>query len=390
MISGTSHLLEEFHPSLGTDRADLTLTHDDLLMLDVPRLSVHDGMIKDVIGALKQKFAQFLLFGVGGSSLGGQVIQSCTHTENVRFIENIDPHEMATLCASLDFSTVGIVVVSKSGYTPETVAQILTVEQILTARNQQNFLKDMVVLSMDTDTPLRRFAQKYQSAFIHHDPDIGGRYSIFSSTGAVVAAMVGANIQEFRRGAVQMMAQKQSAPQHFLSAIDAGVTNHVCLYYGDHLKSLARWYRQLWSESLGKDGKGVELSLARGVVDQHSQLQLYLDGPKTNYFTLFTAQPPVTKLPTLSSDDPDLAFLSGKTIADLFYAEEQSTYQELCKAGLFVRRIALPTQANAWGGLCAQLMLEVVTLAKKLGVDPFNQPAVESGKIRTREILRAS
>lgn len=385
-----ANMLESFYPHLITGGDDVLFSPDEIMMLDAQRLATYDDQINQVIGARKQKFSQFLLFGVGGSSLGGQVIQASMHTRNVRFIENIDPHEMATLCESLDFSTVGIVVVSKSGYTPETVAQILTVEHLLTARKQQHILKDIVVLSMDTDTPLRRFAQKYQCSFIPHDPDIGGRYSIFSSTGAVVAAMVGADIREFRTGAVAMMNQKKMpAPEHFIAAIDAGVTNHVCLYYGDHLESLSKWYRQLWSESLGKDGKGVELSLARGVVDQHSQLQLYLDGPKTNYFTLFTTKPADVKLPAMVSDDPDLAFLSGKTIADLFYAEEQSTYQELCKAGLFVRRVELPTQTYAWGGLCAQLMLEVVTLAKKLGVDPFNQPAVESGKIRTREILRA-
>lgn len=381
-----------FSPEKYTKASLKELAASEFPMICGEELSAHDAKIKTVVAALKKKFSRFILFGVGGSSLGGQVIQACCGSDAITFVENIDPQSMATLLAKEDFSSVGIIVVSKSGHTPETIAQLLTVDGVLRAQGFEKNIKDIVFLSVDEDTPLRRYARNNECAFIPHDPDIGGRFSVFSSTGSLVAAILDFDMHAFRSGAREAVDQQDNTSvSHFLMALESGITNHVCMYYGDHLRSLAKWYRQLWSESLGKDGKGYELSLSRGVVDQHSQLQLYLDGPKTNYFTLLTAaKDKSASLPKIDTTDPALAFLKGHTITDLFYAEELSTYQELAKKGLYVRRIVLPQGEKAWGRLCGQLMVEVIALAHEFGVDPFNQPAVESGKIRTREILRAN
>jgi len=392
-VSEIQQIVQHFVPEPALTKVDSerVISPSDLIMLDSARLGAFDACVFEKANLLKSKYARFVVFGVGGSSLGGQVIQACSASTAIRFIENIDPHEMMQLCSDFDPRTTGVVVISKSGYTPETIAQLLSLAQVYHKRGCSDRLADIIILSTDIDTPLRRFARKQRCHFIPHDPEIGGRFSIFSSTGAIIAALVDFDMAQFREGAQTALKNLKdlTGAGHFLQATQRTISNHVCMYYGDRLRSLAHWYRQLWSESLGKDGKGTELSISRGVVDQHSQLQLYLDGPQSNYFTFLCCAKTSQALPIMVSDDPELAFLSGKSVGDLFHAEKEATIQELEKKGAPVRVITLRDTPFVWGNLCGMLMAEVVLIAKNLGVDPFNQPAVESGKIRTRNILEA-
>lgn len=360
-------------------------------MLSAKRLAAFDPCVREAAYTLKEKYGRFIIFGVGGSSLGGQVIQACSAQETIQFIENIDPDQMMGFLRDFDPRSMGVVVISKSGYTPETIAQLLSIVPLYYERGYPEGVADIVVLSTDVDTPLRRFSHKHGCHFIPHDPEIGGRFSLFSSTGAIVAALLDFDMAQFRAGAQEVLVNVHDLPgaHHFLQAAQATISNHVCMYYGDRLRSLAYWYRQLWSESLGKDGKGTELSISRGIVDQHSQIQLYLDGPRVNYFTFFCSEEQKQDLPVMMSDDPELAFLSQKTLAELFHAEKEATIQELEKKGFPIRVVTLEDTPFMWGRLCGLLMAEVVLIAKNLGVNPYNQPAVEGAKIRTRNILEA-
>jgi glucose-6-phosphate isomerase len=166
----------------------------------------------------------------------------------------------------------------------------------------------------------------------------------------------------------------------------------VLMPYLDRLERFAMWYRQLWAESLGKQGKGTTPIRALGPVDQHSQLQLYLDGPKDKLFTLIMG-PAAGKGPRIGAratgGDPELAYLEGRTVGDLVDAEQRATAETLIRNGRPTRVMRLARLSEeVMGGLFMHFMLETIIAAHLMKVDAFNQPAVEQGKILARQYLK--
>jgi glucose-6-phosphate isomerase len=366
----------------------------ELPMFNMVALGAHDAHINGIVNNLKSQFKRFVVFGVGGSSLGGQLIQACTENPDVdlTFVENIDPLAMKKLFDSVDLGSTGFVIISKSGHTPETIAQLLSLEAVCQQRDCLDVMKNIVVLTTATESPLTRIAHRLGCHMIPHDPDVGGRYSVFSTTGAIIGSLVGLDMTQFRQGATLMLqdASLADGARHFCAHAHAHISHHVCMTYGDHLQTIAMWYRQLWGESLGKDGKGAIISVSRGIVDQHSQLQFYLDGPQHTYYTFFNQADTVPGLPVMHTDDPELSYIEGRTVQDLFNAEGRATCDVLVNNGAPVRTFSLERSALSWGKVCAQLMVEVILIAHHMQINPFDQPAVEGGKRRTREILKAS
>jgi glucose-6-phosphate isomerase len=160
--------------------------------------------------------------------------------------------------------------------------------------------------------------------------------------------------------------------------------------YADRLGEFGFWFRQLWAESLGKDGHGTTPIRALGTVDQHSQLQLYLAGPRDKLFTVLTVASAGIGRPVdrALAQDPELAYLSGHGLGDLIAAEARATYETLARNRRPVRLIALERlDEAALGGLFMHYMLETILAARLIGVDPFDQPAVEEGKVLARRYL---
>jgi len=167
-----------------------------------------------------------------------------------------------------------------------------------------------------------------------------------------------------------------------------GARAQVVMPYGDRLERFAMWHRQLWAESLGKNGKGTTPIAALGPVDQHSQLQLYLGGPRDKLYTIFT-QGLAGKGPRIVSADPELAYLNGRTVGDLADAEQRATIDTLIANTRPTRVFNVPTpDARTIGGLFMHFMLETIIAAHILGVDPFDQPAVEQGKVLAKKYLQ--
>ena len=166
-----------------------------------------------------------------------------------------------------------------------------------------------------------------------------------------------------------------------------GAKIQIVMPYGDRLERFAMWHRQLWAESLGKQGKGTTPVAALGPVDQHSQLQLYLAGPRDKFYTVMT-QGLAGQGPRIVSADPELAYLNGRTIGDLADAEQRATLDTLIASRRPARAINVPhLDAQTLGGLFMHFMLETIIAAHLLGVDPFDQPAVEEGKILAKKYL---
>ena len=345
------------------------------------------------------------MIGVGGSSLGAEALCALASAPpvDVRFLNNPDPETVARFIASVDLARVGLVMVSKSGGTAETLVLAMTLmPALIEARSGDAVADYAVVIAEPGDNPIRRLAEAWATPVIDHPVDIGGRYAALSAVGLLPAALAGVDIDAVRAGAVEALEANldgetvEDVPAALGAAVSLallqsqGARMSVMMPYADALAPFARWYRQLWAESVGKNGRGTTPIDALGSVDQHSQLQLYLDGPKDKMFTIVTQQ-------LAGRGDrvsPDLAnhagatYLAGQTTGDLLAAEQEATIESLCAHGRPVRRIeVVRVDEAAIGALMAHFMLETVTAAFMLGCDPFDQPAVDDGKERARQRL---
>ena len=347
------------------------------------------------------------VFGAGGSSLGGRALCALAAPgarPRVRFADNLDSRGFAALMAELDPARTLFLVVSKSGGTAETLAQFLAAWEWARAGGGADAARRaFVVLCRPGGGPLRRLALRRGLRVIDHDPELGGRYSVLSPVGLAPAACAGLNARAARAGAAEVLHAALAAddPRDSPPALGAavqvalaetrGVRIVVTMPYCDRLAPFASWFGQLWAESLGKDGKGTAPVAALGPRDQHSQLQLWRDGPADKAFTLISvdADGSGPRVPAgAAEEEPGLAWLAGAAFDDAVLAMARATADSLAAAGRPVRRIRLPAlDERALGGLFMHFMLETVIAARLLGVDPFDQPAVEHGKRLARRYL---
>ncbi len=350
-----------------------------------------------------QNFSTLIVLGIGGSSLGGQALCQLHGKDyldkKVIFVETLDPTYIKKVLDTVTCSTTGVVVISKSGNTLETVAQAL----VFLAHWEQkvgraSLKKHFIFLSSKSKNVCRALAEIYRCPCLELKESIPGRFSIFSSVALVPALFVGANIGRLYQGALAKQrnfidqAQEDVADSlkeilYLLSA--QGITQHVLFSYGECLAPLNLWFRQLLAESLGKDGKGLTALHAFGPADQHSQLQLFLDGPKDKVVTMLD----VVNLGThISVQGPEaleaIEDLRGKTLEELMAVQAQATYESLIFHGVPVRRVRLSSfDAFDIGYLVMHLMLEVILLGSLLHINPWDQSAVEDGKKRARRLL---
>ena len=356
---------------------------------------------KDDISTYKEALVQLagfediLILGTGGSSLGAKTLCSLKTSKKTRlhFMDNIDPHTFENLFRSIDLKKTGILAVSKSGSTVETLMQLLTCYQKMgEVASPQHFL----IITEPKDSPLTRLAQAQGWRTLDHPTDVGGRFSCFSIVGILPALLGGMDVLAFRKGAQDVLDHhlSDSFPPAFEGAAinaylqqHAGKTNSVMMPYADQLDTFSYWYRQLWAESLGKKGEGTTPISSLGTVDQHSHLQLYLDGPKDKFFTMLACS---WKGKGDIIEGSEVSEFKGKTMGDLFEAEQQATYQTLIRNECPTRLITLnEIDEYHLGALMMHFMIETILTSYILGVDAFNQPAVEEGKRLAREYLAA-
>ncbi len=359
-----------------------------------------------IANRLRESCDVLLVVGTGGSSLGARTLCALRPSERLRlqFLENVDPETIDTVLGSLDPSTTGGLFVSKSGGTTETLGlSMIVLDWMLTGIESKDISKRAVAITGCEDNPLRALAQRYDIPLLCHDPDIGGRFSVFSSVGMLPAAVAGLNTDAIREGAhtvvANCLATPHSAPPMEGAALAAalaaerGVSISVLMPYRDKLAELALWYRQLWAESLGKGGRGTTPIQAAGTVDQHSQLQLYLDGPRDKWISLVTctAAQEGKVIPTALADDAGLRHLGGQTAGALLDAFSGATTQALADHGRPVRELRLDAlDGRSLGAVMMHFILETLVTARLWGVDPFGQPAVESGKVLAISRLTAA
>jgi glucose-6-phosphate isomerase len=363
-----------------------------------------------------QAFDHVLLLGIGGSALGAKALvnalrppawnelsdEAREYFPRLTVLENVDPVTIAAALARIDPRRVLVNVVSKSGGTAETLAQYLVVREWLEkAVGAEAAPRHLVFTTDPAKGPLRQMAEQEGIAALEVPASVGGRFSVLSPVGLLPAALVGIDVEGLLRGAQGALARAETddllqnpAGLHagLLWAADArlGSRIHVLMPYCDGLREFAAWYCQLWAESLGKrvDRAGSEVCAgptpvaALGATDQHSQVQLYMEGPydKVVTFVRVDGADDLT-IPARPGMSEELAYLGGKTIGALLRAEQEATAAALSRMGRMNSTITLPRlDAEVLGELFMFFQLATGYAGVWYGVNPFDQPGVELGK----------
>jgi glucose-6-phosphate isomerase len=357
-------------------------------------------------------FDDLVVLGIGGSSLGLLAANAALRTPFPRLepvprltvLDNIDPVRVSSLMASLDPRRTLVNVITKSGDTAETMSTFLVFRRWLEDSLGSSGARERIVVTTDAAKgALRRIASDGGLAAFTVPDGVGGRFSVLTPVGLLPAALIGIDVRGLLEGAAAMD-RRLASPElmenpALLGAVlhrvayDAGRRISVMFAYADQLYLLADWYRQLWAESLGKrlrrDGTerpvGPTPVKALGVTDQHSQVQLYRDGPDDKVYTFltverFSASVPIPPVGAAAGLDA-VAYLGGHSLEELLAAEERATEAALHLAGRPVSRIVFPEVTPQSVGEYFHLM-EATTVAAGafFGIDPLDQPGVEAGK----------
>ncbi|MDB5559091.1 MAG: glucose-6-phosphate isomerase [Enterovirga sp.] len=391
-----------------------------LALLQLPGTESDIAGIEQAASELKRGATDIVLLGTGGSSLGGQTLAQLADWgvpgigrladgPRLHFMDNLDPITFGRLLERLPLATTRFVAISKSGGTGETLMQTMAVLSALKAAGLAGRAGELLLGLSEPKKPngknaLRALLEPEGVRFLEHHTGVGGRYSALTNVGLLPAAILGLDIRAIRAGAGEALAPLRDgaeiadipAAQGAALAIAAALENrgtHVLMAYADRLERFTKWWVQLWAESLGKEGRGSQPVAAIGPVDQHSQLQLYLGGPNDKLFTVITTGvagkgPVMDAALAERAGEPGFA---GRPIGDLVAAQGRATADTLARNRRPVRRIEIDTlDARAMGELTMHFMLETILTGYALGVDPFDQPAVEEGKILAKQYLAES
>jgi len=304
-------------------------------------------------------------------------------------IKNIDPKTFEDFFASVNLSRTAFLAISKSGESVETIMQLLVcLEQCKSLDIKKHFF----AIASPGDNALRRLSQQHGIKTYDHDPNVGGRFSILSLVGLMPGVVAGIDASKFRHGAAKFFANHAELAAHsaaiHVALMRKNIWQNVLMTYPDCLEDFNIWHRQIWAESLGKNGTGSTPIKSLGTIDQHSQMQLYLDGRKNKFYSFITLEFERENFKLGKITDPSLTYLSHKTLGDLMNAEQKATIETLCHNKRPVRIIELKKlDDETFGMLTMHLMLETIITAHLLGVNPYDQPAVETGKVLTRQIM---
>ena len=387
-----------------------------LPLLRLPETHSDLETIRDTARQLADRATDIVILGTGGSSLGGQTLAQLAGfavpgvgalraPPQLHFIDNLDPDSFQTLLARLPHATTRFIAISKSGGTAETLMQTIAALSAIQSQGLQTRIPDIFLgitepAKAGKANGLRDLLGKYRVPMLDHDTGVGGRYSALTNVGLLPAAMLGLDVAAVREGAslalAPVLAKKPAAqvPAAIGAALSVALSENksisVLMAYCDRLQRFTHWYVQLWAESLGKGGKGTTPVAALGPVDQHSQLQLFIGGPRDKLFTVVTVDgaghgPRIDGELARLAGEPGLA---GKTIGDLVAAEGRATAETLAKNGCPVRTIHISKlDEESLGELMMHFMLETIIAAHLLGIDAFDQPAVEEGKVLAKKYL---
>lgn len=378
--------------------------------------------IKELAAEKRKDFDNFVVLGIGGSALGAIALRTALNhpyhnldssdkEENLRLFvpDNVDPVRFEGLLETLDLEKTVFNVISKSGGTAETMSLFLIARNLVAKELGEDKIAEHFIATTSQDSGnLIKIAKKEGLETFYIPENVGGRFSVLTPVGLVPAAFCGIDIEELLAGAEYMKricatedvwknpAYLNATLQYL--ADQAGKSMSVMMPYVHALKDIADWYRQLWAESLGKEknkqGKVVNVGptpiKALGATDQHSQVQLYMEGPYDKVITFLTVENYGTevKIPQEYSDISGVSYLGGHTLNELIKTEQAATELALTKNQRLNCTISLP-EVNEFtmGELLYMFELQTAFAGELYNINAFNQPGVELGKNYTYGIL---
>jgi glucose-6-phosphate isomerase len=411
-LSGTAERVRQILQEMQERRAQ-----GQLPFMDLP---YQRGMVKEIkeyARAVKGKFTSLVILGIGGSALGGITLHHALHPPfynllspgqrkgcpRIFFAENIDPDGFNGLLDLLEVRTTLFNVISKSGETAETMAQFLIVRDLLVKKLGGKRSRENLLITTDAESGwLRQICRSEGLADFTVPQGVGGRFSVFTPVGLLPASLTGIDCEGLLSGARFMdgLCKREDvwknpaallATALYLLDVRRGKRMVVIMPYCDALKDLAYWFRQLWAESLGKkDEVGPTPINALGVTDQHSQLQLYMEGPldKVIIFIAVKQYQETLPIPRAYPGLEGLRYLGGHTLNELIAAERMATEYSLTKNRRVNCTVTLPELNTFTLGQLLYLLEAATVFAGSLyQVNPFDQPGVEEGKKLTYGIM---
>ncbi|MGQ0640755.1 MAG: glucose-6-phosphate isomerase [Gemmatimonadaceae bacterium] len=420
----TQDVWDKARPSLDEAHADVMRQHAARVLgfIDLPGDSrlLDQSLAISKWAADEREVSDVVVLGIGGSALGPIALRTALRQpgwnmldERLRggrprlhVLDNIDPVTIVALLDRLALARTLFLVVSKSGGTAETMAQFLVVRKALKLARLP--LADHIVVVTDpAKGALRPIAERDGLRSAEIPPNVGGRFSVLSPVGVLPAALIGINVRQLLAGARDMLHLcKEDDPQlnpalayaglQWLADTQLSKRIHVFMPYSDHLRDFAAWFVQLWAESLGKivprtgEHVGPTPVPAVGATDQHSQVQLFMEGPadKTVTFVSVSHAEPGPEILVSQQEGADLAYLGGHTLGELLNVERRATAGALARKGRPNMTLSLEhVDAYDVGALIMLLELATAYAGALYGVNAFDQPGVELGKQFTYAIL---
>ena len=328
-----------------------------------------------------RSFKFIRIFGMGGSSLGSHAIYDFLKyriDKNFFFVSNLNSKKNFPKKKFLNL------VISKSGNTLETIVN----SNAYIKKNDKN-----IFITDDKKSILKKIGLQLKDEIINHNDYIGGRYSVLSEVGMLPAELMGLNSKKFKQFN-NLIKNKHffnsmiSNAVNILELIKAKKFNSVILNYDETSDNLLKWYQQLVAESLGKKGSGILPIISTMPKDNHSLMQLYLDGQKNNFYTFFYTQEKFSKKLNSRNIPKDMQFLKNKNLNDILLSQIFATQKVFKKQNIPFRSFILRKRSEeTLGELFSFFIIETILIAKALKIDPYNQPAVELIKKETKKIL---
>ena len=359
----------------------LLLFKEKNYILDSIKKNYKDSFSKKIINKYK-KYSTFKVIGMGGSTLGTQTIYEFLKDivkKDFVFIDNLRQKKL-----NIKNNKNVNLVVSKSGNTIETVVN----SNIYIRRKDAN-----IFITENKDNYLLKLANKLKAEIVHHNNYIGGRYSVLSEVGMLPAELMGLDANKFRQ-LNSLIKNKQ-----FINSLVSGVSstlnyiknkkyNSIILNYDEKSENLFKWYQQLVAESLGKKSKGLLPIVSNMPKDNHSVMQLYLDGFKNNFYTFFYTNELKSESLKSSQILSSQKFLRGKNLSNIMYAQKIATENIFNKKKIPFRSFEIKKRnEKTLGELFCFFILETILIGKLLNVNPYDQPAVELIKKETKKLL---
>tara|TARA_B110000261_G_C13087755_1_gene358610 strand:+ start:1566 stop:2723 length:1158 start_codon:yes stop_codon:yes gene_type:complete len=330
-----------------------------------------------------KNYKNIRVIGMGGSILGTEAIFDFLRPKikkSFDFINNIKTTKIFDVKSNKNLNLI----VSKSGNTLETISN----SNIFIKKKDKN-----IFITENKESYLFLLAKKLKAEIVHHNNFIGGRFSVLSEVGMLPAELMGLNLNKFKQ--LNNLIKNKT----FINSLLTNVTNtlfflkkkkfnSIILNYDESSKNLFKWYQQLIAESLGKKGNGILPLVSTMPKDNHSLMQLYLDGPKNNFFTFFYVKqknsPKIIRNKILPTHD----YLKNKDLNQIIYAQKLATEKIFVKKKIPFRSFEINLRnEKTLGELFSFFILETILLARALKLDPYNQPSVELIKTETKKIL---